>query len=284
MSIILQNVSYSYGIGQSDEKQALSHIDLEIGKDEVIALVGQTGSGKSTLFEVLNGLEKATEGSIYCDGEDIYDKDFSIKKLHSKVGLVFQYPEHQLFESTVIKDVQFGPENMGWDKLKIEMNSFQALKDVGISDELLDVSPLVLSGGQKRRVAIAGVLAMEPEYLILDEPMAGLDPRGREEIFKLLLEIQAKRHMTILFSSHSMEDVARYAKRMLVMHNGKIVLDGSPAKIFRYRKELKKIGLEVPKAVSILQALGERGLPVRTDLLTPEEAAREIHRVLSEEK
>lgn len=284
MSIILQNVSYFYGIGQSDEKQALSHIDLEIGKDEVIALVGQTGSGKSTLFEVLNGLEKATEGSIYCDGEDIYDKDFSIKKLHSKVGLVFQYPEHQLFESTVIKDVQFGPENMGWDKLKIEMNSFQALKDVGISDELLDVSPLVLSGGQKRRVAIAGVLAMEPEYLILDEPMAGLDPRGREEIFKLLLEIQAKRHMTILFSSHSMEDVARYAKRMLVMHNGKIVLDGSPAKIFRYRKELKKIGLEVPKAVSILQALGERGLPVRTDLLTPEEAAREIHRVLSEEK
>ena len=230
MSVILRNVSYTYGKGSSEEKLALRDINLEIRQNEFVAVVGHTGSGKSTLIQLLNGLEKAESGEIFFHGKNIYDKDFSMKMLRSKVGLVFQYPEHQLFESTVVKDVAFGPSNMGWEQLKVELSTFGALKDVGIGEELFDVSPLALSGGQKRRVAIAGVLAMEPEILVLDEPMAGLDPAGRKEIFELLKKLYRERKITVLLVSHSMEDVAEYAGRVIVMNQGQIVWMGSHGK------------------------------------------------------
>lgn len=276
MSIKLENVGYVYGKGTSEEKIALRDVNLSIGEQEFIAVVGHTGSGKSTLIQLLNGLVKATEGDILYNGESIYQKGFSMKTLRQKVGLVFQYPEHQLFESTVIRDVSFGPRNLGWDNLKVEYNAFQALKDVGIGDDLLDVSPLALSGGQKRRVAIAGVLAMEPEILVLDEPMAGLDPVGRDEIFALLNKIYAERHITIIFVSHSMEDVAKYAKRAIVMNEGKVVLDGTPRCIFQYQEELQKIGLSASESSRLMHELASKGADIETEAITVEESVAVI--------
>ncbi|MDD7403740.1 MAG: energy-coupling factor transporter ATPase [Butyribacter sp.] len=278
MSLILHNVSYTYGKGSSDEKQALRNIDLEIGSQEFTAIVGHTGSGKSTLLQLLNGLEKATEGTVYYDGKDIYDKEYPIKELRSKVGLVFQYPEHQLFESSVIRDVEFGPRNLGWDNLQVELSSYQALKDVGIGEELLDVSPLALSGGQKRRVALAGVLAMQPEILVLDEPMAGLDPMGRQEIFELLQHLHKERKISVIFASHSMDDVAEYAKRVIVMQDGKIVLDGTPRQVFQYEKELEQIGLGVPAATRVMHRLRADGNAVDDSCITAQESVQEILR------
>lgn len=272
MSIVLQNVSYTYGKGGSDIKQALTDINLEIHEGEFLAVVGHTGSGKSTLIQLLNGLERATQGEIYYNGKDIYDRDFSMKELRSKVGMVFQYPEHQLFEATVLKDVQFGPKNVGQEQLQMELNSFQALKDVGIGEELLDASVLALSGGQKRRVALAGVIAMQPEYLVLDEPMAGLDPAGRVEIFQLLKRLHKERGMTIVFVSHSMEDVAEYAERVVVMNQGTIVLDGEPRKIFAYEKELEQIGLGVPQTTRLMHCLREEGVTADKECLTVDES------------
>lgn len=276
MSIVLQNVSYTYRSDGGNVTQALSDINLEIHEGEFLAIVGHTGSGKSTLIQLLNGLERATQGQIFFQGKDIYSKDFSMKELRCKVGMVFQYPENQLFEATVIKDVEFGPRNMGQDMLQIELNSFQALKDVGIGEELLDASVLALSGGQKRRVAIAGVLAMRPEFLVLDEPMAGLDPVGRREIFALLQKLHKERGITIVFVSHSMEDAAEYADRVVVMNQGKIVLDGPPRKIFRYEKELEQIGLGVPQATRLIHRLAEQGAQIEKDCLTVEESAAAI--------
>ena len=276
MSILLRNVNYIYGKGSSEEKQALRNINLEIHKNEFTAIVGHTGSGKSTLIQLFNGLEKADSGEVFFHGKNIYDKDFSMKMLRSRVGLVFQYPEHQLFEATVVKDVAFGPRNMGWEPLKADLNTFGALKDVGIGEELFDVSPLALSGGQRRRVAIAGVLAMEPEILILDEPMAGLDPAGRKEIFDLLKKLHQKRKITIILVSHSMEDVAEYASRMIVMNQGEIVLDGEPRKVFCYEKELKQIGLGVPQATSLMHLLAAQGAEVRKECLTVQESISAI--------
>ena len=276
MSVILRNVSYTYGKGSSEEKLALRDINLEIRQNEFVAVVGHTGSGKSTLIQLLNGLEKAESGEIFFHGKNIYDKDFSMKMLRSKVGLVFQYPEHQLFESTVVKDVAFGPSNMGWEQLKVELSTFGALKDVGIGEELFFFFSLALSGGQKRRVAIAGVLAMEPEILVLDEPMAGLDPAGRKEIFELLKKLYRERKITVLLVSHSMEDVAEYAGRVIVMNQGQIVLDGEPRKVFRYEKELRKIGLGVPQATSLMHFLAEQGAAVQDDCLTVQESITAI--------
>lgn len=284
MSIKLQNVSYVYGKGTSDEKIALDDVTLEIGDHEFMAIVGHTGSGKSTLIQMFNGLEQPTSGSIFYQGRDINEKGFSKKELRAKVGLVFQYPEHQLFESTVIKDVQFGPKNMGWDPLEVELNAFQALKDVGIGDDLLDVSPLALSGGQKRRVAIAGVLAMKPEILVLDEPMAGLDPAGRSEIFQLLQKIYTQRNITIVLVSHSMDDVAEYAQRMIVMNQGKVVLDGVPRKVFQYEEELKKIGLGIPQATSFVHQMAKRGAKIRQDCITVEETIDAVEEWLKQKK
>lgn len=276
MSILLRNVNYIYGKGSGEEKQALKNINLEIHENEFTAIVGHTGSGKSTLIQLLNGLEKADSGEILFHGKNIYDKDFSMKMLRSRVGLVFQYPEHQLFEATVVKDVAFGPSNMGWEPLKAELSTFGALKDVGIGEELFDVSPLALSGGQKRRVAIAGVLAMEPEILVLDEPMAGLDPVGRKEIFDLLRKLHNERKITILMVSHSMEDVAEHASRVIVMNQGEVVLDGKPRRVFRYEKELKQIGLGVPQVTSLMHCLSARGAGVKEDCLTVQEGVSEI--------
>ena len=253
--------------------EALKNINLTIHDREFIGIVGHTGSGKSTLTQLLNGLEKPSSGTIYYNDEDIQADGYERRKLRQKVGLVFQYPEHQLFEVSVIKDVEFGPRNLGLSNLEVEKRSFDALKQVGLSDDLLDVAPFALSGGQKRRVAIAGVLAMQPEVLILDEPTAGLDPAGRTEILELLKKLHEENNITVILVSHSMDDVARYAGRILVMNQGELVLDGEPQKVFRYRDELRKIGLDVPQSTNILYELRDRGMAVGTEGITPEQAA-----------
>lgn len=273
MSIRLENVNYIYGEGSGQEKWALKNINLTIHDREFIGIVGHTGSGKSTLTQLLNGLEKPSSGTIYYNDEDIQADGYERRKLRQKVGLVFQYPEHQLFEVSVIKDVEFGPRNLGLSNLDVEKRSFDALKQVGLSDDLLDVAPFALSGGQKRRVAIAGVLAMQPEVLILDEPTAGLDPAGRTEILELLKKLHEENNITVILVSHSMDDVARYAGRILVMNQGELVLDGEPQKVFRYRDELRKIGLDVPQSTNILYELRDRGLAVGTEGITPEQVA-----------
>lgn len=273
MSIRLENVNYIYGEGSGQEKWALKNINLTIHDREFIGIVGHTGSGKSTLTQLLNGLEKPSSGTIYYNDEDIQADGYERRKLRQKVGLVFQYPEHQLFEVSVIKDVEFGPRNLGLSNLEVEKRSFDALKQVGLSDDLLDVAQFALSGGQKRRVAIAGVLAMQPEVLILDEPTAGLDPAGRTEILELLKKLHEENNITVILVSHSMDDVARYAGRILVMNQGELVLDGEPQKVFRYRDELRKIGLDVPQSTNILYELRDRGMAVGTEGITPEQAA-----------
>lgn len=273
MSIRLENVNYIYGEGSGQEKWALKNINLAIHDREFIGIVGHTGSGKSTLTQLLNGLEKPSSGTIYYNDEDIQADGYERRKLRQKVGLVFQYPEHQLFEVSVIKDVEFGPRNLGLSNLDVEKRSFDALKQVGLSDDLLDVAPFALSGGQKRRVAIAGVLAMQPEVLILDEPTAGLDPAGRTEILELLKKLHEENNITVILVSHSMDDVARYAGRILVMNQGELVFDGEPQKVFRYRDELRKIGLDVPQSTNILYELRDRGMAVGTEGITPEQAA-----------
>lgn len=272
MSIRLENVNYIYGEGSGQEKWALKNINLTIHDREFIGIVGHTGSGKSTLTQLLNGLEKPSSGTIYYNDEDIQADGYERRKLRQKVGLVFQYPEHQLFEVSVIKDVEFGPRNLGLSNLEVEKRSFDALKQVGLSDDLLDVAPFALSGGQKRRVAIAGVLAMQPEVLILDEPTAGLDPAGRTEILELLKKLHEENNITVILVSHSMDDVARYAGRILVMNRGELVLDGEPQKVFQYRDELRKIGLDVPQSTNILYELRDRGMAVGTEGITPEQA------------
>lgn len=278
MSMIWNHVNYIYGIGSGYDKHALKDINLEIKEGEFIGIVGHTGSGKSTLIQHMNGLLKPTSGEIYFHGQDIHDKDFDRKALRNKVGLVFQYPEYQLFGVSVFEDICFGPRNMGLPELEVEMRAYEAMKQVGLGEDLLDVSPFELSGGQKRRVAIAGILAMRPEMLILDEPTAGLDPAGRDEILHLLAKLHEKQNMTIVLVSHSMEDVAQYAKRMLVMRQGKIVLDGRPAEIFTYAKELEQIGLDVPQVTKVLTGLKGRGIDVDIRCLTVEAAAEEISR------
>lgn len=276
MSIRLENVNYIYGEGTGQEKWALKNINLTLHDNEFVGIVGHTGSGKSTLTQLLNGLEKPSSGQIFYNEQDIQGDGFSKKELRQKVGLVFQYPEHQLFEVSVIKDVEFGPRNLGLTNLEIEKRSFDALKQVGISDDLLDVAPFALSGGQKRRVAIAGVLAMQPEVLILDEPTAGLDPAGRTEILELLQKLHRERNISVILVSHSMDDVARYAERILVMNQGELVLDGAPEKVFRYRKELREIGLDVPQSTNILYELRDRGMDLDVNGITPEQAAQNI--------
>ena len=280
MSMILDHVNYIYGQGTPLETKALDDICLQIPHGQFVGIIGHTGSGKSTLMQHMNGLLKASSGHIYFNGEDIYDKDYNMKKLRSKVGLVFQYPEHQLFEIDVFSDVCFGPKNLGLDKKETELRAFDALRKVGLPMELYYQSPFDLSGGQKRRVAIAGVLAMNPEVLILDEPTAGLDPKGRDEILCQIKQLQTDTGMTVLLVSHSMEDVAEYADRVVVMNQGQIVLDGKPRRIFHYEKELQQIGLGVPQAAQLVHRLAERGAGIEQDCLTADESAAAILRWL----
>lgn len=276
MAIIIHELEHRYEDGSAGEKVALHDVNIKIEQGEMIGLIGHTGSGKSTLIQHLNGLLKPTSGAVFYDGKDINDSGFSKKKLRSKVGLVFQYPEYQLFESTVIDDVKFGPKNIGMDSLKIDMNSFQALKQVGIGEDLLDVSPLELSGGQKRRVAIAGVLAMEPEVLILDEPTAGLDPSGRDEILDLVAKLHKERNLTVILVSHSMEDVARYVERLIVMNHGTVAFDATPGEVFSHYKELEKIGLMAPQVTYVMEGLARRGVTLPHNAITVQEAVDSI--------
>ena len=276
MSIILDHVNYIYDSNQPTAKKALDDVCLTIPDGQFLGIIGHTGSGKSTLVQHLNGLLKATEGHIYVDGEDIYDKDYDLKKLRSKVGLVFQYPEHQLFEIDVFTDVCFGPKNLGYDRKETELLAFDALKKVGLDKEYYYQSPFELSGGQKRRVAIAGVLAMKPKVLILDEPTAGLDPKGREEILSQVKKLRDESNMTIILVSHSMDDVAEYVDRIIVMNKGHVMYDDVPKEVFRHHEELEQIGLAAPQVTYIMHALAKEGLPVDTDITTIDEAADEI--------
>ncbi len=284
MSIILDHVSYVYDADTNMPVKALDDINLVINDGEFIGLIGHTGSGKSTLVQHLNGLMKATSGTIYYNGEDIYDSDYNKKELRSKVGLVFQYPEHQLFEVDVFTDVCFGPKNLGWDDKKIQLKAYEALKMVGIEDEYFYQSPFDLSGGQKRRVAIAGVLAMSPEVLVLDEPTAGLDPKGRDELLNKISELRRTTGMTVVLVSHSMEDVANYVDRIVVMNKGRVMYDDVPAEVFKNYKELEAVGLAAPQVTYIMHALNDAGLKVNCEVTTVNEAADEIVKALKGQK
>lgn len=282
MSIILDHVNYIYGLDTPLAVKALDDVCLQIPDGQFIGIIGHTGSGKSTLVQHLNGLMKATSGSIYFNGADIYDEGYNMKELRSKVGLVFQYPEHQLFEIDVFSDVCFGPKNLGLDKKETELRAFDALKKVGLPDELFYQSPFELSGGQKRRVAIAGVLAMKPEVLILDEPTAGLDPKGRDEILHQIKKLQTETGMTIILVSHSMEDVAEYVDRIIVMNKGRVMFDDVPREVFRHYRELEDVGLAAPQVTYILHELQSKGLHVDVNATTIGEAVETITGALAE--
>lgn len=280
MSIKVKDVNYIYAEGTAYEIHALKDINLEIPDGQFVGLIGHTGSGKSTLVQHLNGLVKATSGRIYFNGRDIYGENFSMKDLRSQVGLVFQYPEHQLFEIDVLSDVCFGPKNLGCSQEEAEKKAREALRMVGMGEEYEKRSPFDLSGGQKRRVAIAGVLAMDPQVLILDEPTAGLDPKGRDEILDQIGLLQRERGITVVLVSHSMEDVARYVDRIIVMNHGEVRFDGTPREVFRHYRELEEIGLAAPQMTYLMQGLKEKGADVDTDATTIEEAADAIVRWL----
>ena len=276
--ILLNHVSYVYNKGFADERIALNDVNLHITKGEFVAVIGHTGSGKSTLMQHLNGLYTATEGTVYYNGQDIADHDFSIKQLRQKVGLVFQYPEYQLFAETVEKDVCFGPENMDISKVEAQKRAYEAIEAVGLPDTIYDCSPLQLSGGQKRRVAIAGILAMQPDYLVLDEPTAGLDPYSAEKLLEMLKDLQIRQGIAIILVSHSMEEVAEYADRIVVMDQGKICFDEPTWKVFTRKQELEELGLAVPTGNRILNALKNVGYHIDVKHRTKEEDCGELIR------
>lgn len=276
MSMKLKKVSYVYSEGDAFEKKALDEISLEIPDGQFIGIIGHTGSGKSTLIQHLNGLLRATSGAIYYDGENIYQEGYDMRTLRSKVGLVFQYPEHQLFEVDVFSDVCFGPKNLGLSKEEVEERAKKALTQVGLDESYYKKSPFELSGGQKRRVAIAGILAMHPQVLILDEPTAGLDPKGRDEILDQVALLQKERKITVILVSHSMEDVARYVDRIIVVNDGKILFDDTPKQVFQHYKELESVGLAAPQVTYVVKALKEKGWNIDTTATTVEEAKEAI--------
>ena len=276
MSLVLENVTYRYSQGTAYEITALNHVNLSIGDGEFIGIIGHTGSGKSTLVQHLNGLLKATEGAIYFNGENIYQEKYDLRSLRTQVGMVFQYPEHQLFEATVLEDVCFGPKNQGLSKEEQQERAKEALRSVGLDESCYGKSPFELSGGQKRRAAIAGVIAMKPSVLILDEPTAGLDPRGRDEILHLVADMHRSYGCTVILVAHSMEDVANYVDRIVVMNDGEVLYDGTPRQVFRHYQELEEIGLAAPQVTYLMHELKEEGFPVDCDATTIEEAKAEI--------
>ena len=285
MMMKIKDLNYIYNQETPFEKKALKNINLEIHEGEFIGLIGHTGSGKSTLVQHLNGLMKPTSGNIIIDGQDITEKGAVLKTVRQKVGLVFQYPEHQLFEETVYKDIAFGPKNLELNDKEIDMRVRESMELVGLDFETLkDRSPFELSGGQKRRVAIAGVLAMKPKMLVLDEPTAGLDPRGRDEILSEIENLYKKGGITIVLVSHSMEDVAKLVNRLLVMHNGEIAMDDKTREVFKRADELESLGLGIPQITKFMKALNKNGKDVKDDILTVEEAKVEIIRYLRRNK
>lgn len=281
MPIVVDNLSHVYNPDSPLEARALDQVNLEVRDGEFLGLIGSTGSGKSTLIQHLNGLLRPTSGQVLVDDVAITaTSKGSLKAVRKKVGLVFQYPEHQLFEETVRRDVGFGPRNLGLGPDEVEERVREAITMVGLPETVLERSPFELSGGQVRRVAIAGVLAMRPKVLILDEPTAGLDPRGREEILGQVRRLHHDFGLTVVLVSHSMEDVARLAQRLVVLHRGRVALEGLPREVFSHAEELTRLGLGVPQVTSLLQALRQRGLPLRQDVLTVEEARDELARWL----
>lgn len=282
MSIKLEHLNYIYSQGTAYEKQALRDICMEIPHGEFVGIIGHTGSGKSTLIQHLNGLIRATSGELYYNGENIYREGYSMRVLRNEVGLVFQYPEHQLFEIDVMTDVCFGPKNQGLSGEQCKERALEALRLVGLKEKYYNVSPFELSGGQKRRVAIAGVLAMRPKVLVLDEPTAGLDPKGRDDILDQIAYLHKESDMTVILVSHSMEDIAKYADRLIVMNKGTVMYNDEPKKVFEHYQELEKVGLAAPQVTYIMHDLAGRGMPVRTDVTTVAEAADEIMKVLGQ--
>ena len=284
MSMKLEHLNYVYSPGTAYEKKALNDICLEIPDGEFIGIIGHTGSGRSTLIQHLNGLLKATSGELYFNGENIYSEGYNMRELRNQVGLVFQYPEHQLFEVDVMTDVCFGPKNQGLTPEECEKRALEALKLVGLKEKYYRSSPFELSGGQKRRAAIAGVLAMRPKVLVLDEPTAGLDPKGRDDILDQIAYLHRQSDMTVILVSHSMEDIARYADRIIVMNHGSVMYNDKPEKVFEHYQELEKIGLAAPQVTYIMHDLAEKGLPVKVNVTTVEEAADEIMKVLEKKR
>lgn len=280
MSIKIENLNYVYGTGTAFEQKALKDINLELPDGQFIGIIGHTGSGKSTLIQHLNGLIRATSGIIYYNGENIYQEGYRMRALREKVGLVFQYPEHQLFEIDVFTDVCFGPKNQGLGKEEIEERALEALRQVGIKEKYYKKSPFELSGGQKRRAAIAGILAMHPQVLILDEPTAGLDPKGRDDILDQIAKLHKERKITVILVSHSMEDIAKYVDRMIVMNKGTVMFDGAPREVFQHYKELEAIGLAAPQATYAVKKLEEKGFSIDTSATTVEEAKKAILKAL----
>lgn len=276
MSIKIEHLNYVYSAGTAFEKHALTDINLEIPDGQFIGVIGHTGSGKSTLIQHLNGLISATSGTVYYNGKNIYEEGYDLKTLRSKVGLVFQYPEHQLFEADVFTDVCFGPKNLGLPKEEIEARAYEALKLVGLKEKYYKKSPFELSGGQKRRVAIAGILAMKPDVLVLDEPTAGLDPKGRDDILDQVAKLHEEKKITVILVSHSMEDIARYVERIIVMNKGQVLFDDTPREVFGHYKELEKVGLAAPQVTYLMHDLKNKGWNVNSDATTVEEAAAEI--------
>lgn len=273
MSILeLKNICYTYGVGTPFEKKAVNDVSFSVNKGELIGIIGHTGSGKSTLVQMLNGLMKPTSGQVLLDGVDIWDKPKEIRKIRFKVGMVFQYPEYQLFEETVYKDIAFGPTNKGLSAEEIDKEVRRAARFTGLKDELLDKSPFDLSGGEKRRAAIAGVIAMDPDVLVLDEPTAGLDPMGRDVLLSQIVRYHKERQNTVLLVSHSMEDIARVADRIVVMNKSQLVMFDETQKIFARGDELEKIGLRIPQITKIMSQLRKRGVDVPEGILTVDAA------------
>ena len=278
MSTILETrgLTHVYGAGTPFERVALDHVDIQINKGEILGVIGHTGSGKSTLIQHFNGLLKPTSGRIYLDGQDIWEDKSKIRQVRFRVGLVFQYPEYQIFEETVYKDIAFGPKNMRLSEHEIDRRVRQTAAAVGISEELLGKSPFELSGGEKRRVAIAGVMAMEPEVLILDEPTAGLDPKGRGIILEQIKEYHRNMGCTVLLVSHSMEDVARYASKILVMNKSEIFCYGKTSDVFKQSDEIEKIGLSVPQITRVFNLMRKKGIDIENDVYTVKYAKEKI--------
>ena len=276
VKIKLEDVSFVYSEGTTYQKEALKNINIEIESGKIYGLIGHTGSGKSTLVQMFNGILRPHHGRVLLDGADIWSKPKDIKNIRFRVGLVMQYPEYQLFEETIYKDIAYGPKNMGLDESEIDLRVREAAEFAGLDQSLLSKSPFDLSGGQKRRAAIAGIIAMRPELLILDEPAAGLDPRGRDSIFKNITEYQRKTGSTVLIVSHSMEDMARYCDRLIVMAGGRIVLDGECREVFSHAKKLEEVGLDVPQITKLFMMLRERGIELDTSVYTVDEAFEQI--------